>query len=130
MPAALMKHETDPKTDLIEKMGPIGSVDLFHNYVMVAIYLRPKETKSGIILPDQVRDEDNHQGKVGLIVKQGDSAFQDPTGKWTWPDDMGLHQWVYFRASDGWGIKINGQMCRILADTSVRGRVDSPDQVF
>lgn len=138
MPPMLMAHETDPAEDLQRAIGNLDSVDLFHNQILVAIYKRPEKTRSGIIITDQTRDEDEHQGKVGLIVKTGPAAFRPETDAegnikpslWSWADDMGLGQWIFFRAADGWGIKINGVMCRILDDVRVRGRVSSPDQVW
>ena len=130
MAGMAMRHDKDPRQALLDAVGNLQDVELFHNQVLVAVYVRGDTTRGGIILPDQTRDEDEHQGKVGLIVKKGPNAFEDPDGKWAWGDEMDLNDWIFFRAADGWGIKINGVMCRILSDVSVRGRVQSPDQVW
>ena len=50
-------------------------------------------------------------------------------GKWVFPD-LGLNDWLFFRASDGWAITVNGVLCRILDDVNLRGRVQHPDQVW
>jgi len=130
MPAMLMSHDTDPREALLEKVGSLESVELFNNQVLVAIYVRPEKTRSGIILADTTRDEDKSQGKVGLVVKLGSDAFDDPSGKWFNGTKLEIGDWVFFRASDGWAISINQVPCRILDDTNVRGRVQQPDQVW
>lgn len=129
MPAMVMLHEEDPRDVLKSKIGDLSDVELFHTQVLVAIYQRPATTKGGLLLTDQYRAEDQTQGKVGLIVKAGDRAFSSD-GDWSWPDGMGLGDWVYYRASDGWPITINGVLCRILEDTRIRGRIIHPDQVW
>lgn len=129
MPAMVMAHETDPKTDLINSVGSLDDYELFHNQVLVAVYVRPEKTKSGIIITQQTRDEDRHQSKVGVIVKVGPQAFK-PDGEWTWPADIGVNDWVFFRVSDGWDTTVNGQLCRILDDYRIRGRIQSVDQVW
>ena len=130
MPHMIMAHEVDPKADLINKIGSLDDMDVLHNQVLVAVYMRPKVTKSGIHLTDAYRDEDTSQGKVGIIVKVGPVAFADPDGRWSWPGDMGVGDWVFFRASDGWNTTVNGVLCRMLDDVRVRGRIQHPDQVW
>lgn len=132
MPAALMLHEKDPRQTLRDKIGDISGIELLHNQVLVAVYMAPEKTAGGIIRPDINKDEDRHQSKVGLIVKTGDRAFSSD-GSWSWPDDMGLDDWVFFRVSDGWNVTVNGHrdnLCRILDDVDIRGRIQHPDQVW
>jgi co-chaperonin GroES (HSP10) len=129
MPAALMLHDNDPRKELLDKLGDISDFELFHNKVLVAIYVRPEKTKGGIILADTIRDEDIYQGKVGVIVKAGPSAFQSD-GKWTWPESVSIGSWVVYRVSDGWSLKVNGINCRILDDVSIQAEVSSPDTIF
>lgn len=133
MPAMVMLHEKDPRDELIDKIGDVSDFELFNNQVLCAVYIRPDRTRSGILLADSTRDEDRNQGKVGLVLKIGPNAFADDSGKWTWPKDMAVGDWVYFRASDGWAITLNGHkdnLCRILDDVDIRGRIQHPDQVW
>ena len=130
MPFAAMKHEEDPKEKLLRDVGDISGLEIFNSHVLVAIYIRPQKTKSGIIFADQTRDEDKYQGKIGLIIKTGPAAFVDPDGKWFVGSDLKVGDWVMYRASDGWATKINGVECRMLADTAVRGRVADVDTVY
>jgi co-chaperonin GroES (HSP10) len=127
-----MLHEKDPRQTLRDKIGDISGIELLHNQVLVAVYMAPEKTAGGIIRPDINKDEDRHQSKVGLIVKTGDRAFSSD-GSWSWPDDMGLDDWVFFRVSDGWNVTVNGHrdnLCRILDDVDIRGRIQHPDQVW
>ena len=130
MPHMNMTHDVDPKQTLIDALGDISEYKVFHNEIVVAVYVRPEKTKSGIYLPDAHRDEDKIQGKVGLVVKMGPEAFEDPNGNWFKDVSVKLHDWVVFRPSDGWSITVNKVLCRILNDTSVRGRIGHPDQVW
>jgi co-chaperonin GroES (HSP10) len=132
----LMHHDVDPKEALLEQIGDISQITLFHNSVLVAVYKRPEKTASGIILTDKARDEDDYQGKVGLILKCGPDAFQDDTGKWRWSDNVGVGSWIMFRPAESWSIGIIGDdrkdktLCRILNDTSIKGVVPHPDMVW
>lgn len=130
MPQALMHHEVDPKESLLARFEKYGEFKLFHNQILCAVYKRPEKTKSGIHLPDQYLREDETQGKVGLVVQIGPDAFRS-TDAWPFTGvDAQLHDWVVFRASDGWPINVNGVLCRILNDTSIRAKVSHPDTVW
>jgi co-chaperonin GroES (HSP10) len=130
MPYMRMQHDKDPKQALLDEIGPIDDIEIFHNQVLVAIYIRPNVTKGGIYLSDKTVDEDKYQGKVGLVIKKGADAFNDPSGKWFNGVKIALHDWVVFRPSDGWQITVHGKVCRILDDTDVRGRIPAPDVVW
>lgn len=130
MPPMLMQHDVDPKKDLLKQVGNVSGIDIFNNAVLVALYVRPQRTKSGIILTDKYTDEDRIQGKAGLIMKMGTSAFVDDTGKWFKDAKIALHDWVIFRPSDGWPISVNGIACRIIDDTAIRGKIDTPDRIW
>jgi co-chaperonin GroES (HSP10) len=125
-----MKHEVDPKKDLLAALGDTSGVDVFNNAVLVAIYVRPNRTKSGIILTDNYTSEDRIQGKVGLVVKKGPRAFVDERGEWFVDANINEGDWVIFRPSDGWAINVNGVACRLIDDTAIRGTVDQPDRVW
>lgn len=129
MPATQFAHEVDPKQKLLEAVGDVSEVDIFHNQVLCAVYIAPEKTKGGIYRPQQNIEEDKYQGKVGLILKVGPRAFVSDT-KWQWPDDMEVGDWVFYRISDTVGVTINGQMCRILDDVDVKGRLPHPDGVW
>lgn len=130
MPFMIMEHEIDPAESIRNEMGDISSVEVFNNQVLVAVYIRPQKTKSGIILTNQTTDEDRYQSKVGLVLKKGPQAFEDISGQWF--DGLNIEEgdWIVFRPSDGWNITVNNVLCRIIDDVNIRGRVDQPDRVW
>ena len=130
MPAMKMRHEKDPRAVLLEQIGDISDFELFNNQVLIALYIRPKQTASGLWVTDRTVEEDIYQSKVGLVLKLGPSAFEDEEGNWFNNVDINLHDWVISRPSDGWTITINKVPCRILSDVNVRGRIQSVDQVW
>ena len=130
MPAMLMTHEVDPRKKILAEIGSVDDFEIFNNQVLAAVYVRPTKTKSGIYIPDKTADEDQFQGKVGLVLKTGPAAFDDPENKWFSGVNVKIHDWIVFRPSDGWKITVNNVLCRIFDDTDIRGRVDHPDRVW
>jgi co-chaperonin GroES (HSP10) len=130
MPAMSMFHEVDPREVLLEKIGSVADFELFNNQVMIALYIRPTKTKSGIYITEKTVDEDIYQSKVGLVVKLGPTAFQDAEGEWFKNVTIQEGDWLVSRPSDGWTITINNVPCRILHDVNVRGRIQDVDQVW
>ena len=127
MPAMTMEHTQEPKEELLSRLGDLNNIKVFNNQVLVAVYIRPTKTKSGIYLSDKTVDEDRYQGKVGLLVKMGSTAFQDDNGQWFNNENINLHDWLVFRPSDGWSLTINGILCRMLSDTQVKMSIPAPD---
>lgn len=129
MPHMPMSHDKDPKENLLEMIGDISEIELFHNQVLLAVYLRPEKTKSGLILTADHLDEDRYQSKVGLLIKRGPLAFEQD-GDWFTGMTFQDHDWLIFRPSDGWSITVNGVLCRIFDDISIKGRAPHPDSVY
>jgi co-chaperonin GroES (HSP10) len=130
MPYMVMEHEQDPKNEILQKIGNLDNFEIFNNDILVAVYIRPEKTKSGIYLTGQTRSEDRFQSKVGLILKKGPLAFVDDNKTWFSDAKFEVNDWIVFRPSDGWNITVNDVLCRILSDTSIRGRVSHPDLVW
>jgi co-chaperonin GroES (HSP10) len=122
--------ENSIRSEMLANLGDISQIEIFNNQILCVVYIRPEKTKGGIILAEQSRAEDKYQSKVGLVVKKGPDAFIDASEQWFKEMDIQMHDWVVFRPSDGWSITINGILCRILDDTNVRGRIQSPEQVW
>lgn len=130
MPAALMSHAVDPADELRKKVGDISKIDILHNQILVAVYIRPEKTKSGIILADQTRNEDRYQGKAGLVLKKGPLAFVDDDTNKFHGQNVEVGDWVFYRVSDGFSVIINGTLCRLLEEVHVKGKIPAPDVVF
>lgn len=128
MRALQMVHDTDPKEDIFTKLrGLEDKLSVFGNFVLVAVYVRPTMTKSGIILADNTRKEDVYQGKVGLVLKKGPTAFVSDDRYDFKGQDVARGDWVGFRVSDGWQLKLGDVDVRMLQDVDIKFTVDEPD---
>lgn len=129
--AMKMIHDVDPAVDIRQKVGDLSKIDIFANQVLLGVYQRPERTKSGLILADRTRAEDEHQGKVGLVLKVGPQAFVDSDDyHFTEAEKVKKGEWVVMWVTDGRKIGINDQLCRVVKDFEIRMRIASPDMVF
>ena len=133
--AMKMVHDVDPAKVVMDKigmkkLGELPGFRLMGNQVLIGIYERPTKTKSGIILADQTRREDEHQGKSGMVLLKGRAAFVSDERYHFGDDDVQPGDWVAIFVSDGRKILINGQLCRIVEDVHIRLRVPAPDCVY
>lgn len=120
----------DPKQALLDAVGDLSGYDIFHNQILVAIYVRPNITAGGILRPDENIKEDEYQGKVGLVVKLGPTAFVDTDDEEFHGQSLSVGDWVVFRTGDGWQLNIRDTACRILNDRTVRMRIKNPGDIF
>lgn len=122
---------SDPKAEILKLLG--SAVDAFSvlgDRVLVATYIRAEKTKGGILLPGTQRDEDRYQGKVGLILKKGPTAFKYD-GSFPYEGDIPNDgQWVVYRTSDTWEFFLNGVSCRLIPSDLIRAVVENPASVF
>ena len=131
MPQMLMDHgDVDPAQELINKVGYIDDIDVFFNKVLCAVYLRPEKTKTGIILTDDIRKEDEYQGKAAVVLKVGSTAFLDDGAAKFHGQDVKVGDWIVFRPSAGLKMTINKTHCVLLQDVQIELRIPSPDIVF
>jgi co-chaperonin GroES (HSP10) len=120
----------EAKQKILDSLGDLTGIHVLNNQVLVVVNVRSEKTAGGVFLPDTVRAEDDFQSKVGLVVAHGPTAFTDGEGEWFKDGELKLHDWIVYRASDGWALKVRGVMCRMLSDTSIRMRVDSPEIIW
>lgn len=125
----------------------VNGIHLLRNRVLVASFIRPEKTSGGIIRPDAVREEDKWQGKAGLILAAGPSAFDfeeieiaEDRG-FTREEAQAMHNipkigdWVFFRGSDTWdsGLQVApgvGAHCRFIFDDAIIGRIADPATIW
>jgi len=125
-----MSHDIDPAELIKKKAGNLKDFTLFGNHVLIGVYERPEQTKSGLYLSDQTRGEDKHQGKAGLVLKKGPFAFVSDANYDFKGQNVEVGDWVAIFVSDGRQIVINGQLCRICEDQYIRMKIPAPDVVF
>lgn len=135
MPHMEMVHDTDPRKEIydtigMKKLGTIPGFQVHGNRIIVGVYKRPEKTKSGLIITQQTRTEDEHQGKAGLVLAMGHSAFKSDSHFNFGPDKVEPGDWVSLWVNDGRKIVINGQLCRIVRDQDIIVKIPAPDSVF
>ena len=128
----------DTKADILAKLGDVSGFEIAGNEVLLASYQRPEKTPGGIVQTHRALKEDIYQGKVGLVVKIGESCrfeMVSETGiKYGIP--IKLHDWVVVRPSDTWSLDINGNpdvlsredfvTCRMVYPHHIRARISNP----
>lgn len=119
-----MSFGLDTKQELLKQVGDISKLEIFGNEILVAIYIRPEKTAGGIFMTQNTREEDKWQGKMGLVIKKGPSPLVDKAS------EVQVGDWVILRPSDGWGLLVNGVMCRLMDDRMIRGRNPTPDTIY
>lgn len=124
-----MKHDEDPKKELLDAVGDISNEDFFGAQIIVATYVRPEKTKSGIYTTSKVREEDHYQGKVGLVIARGPLAYQENEKLNFGGKNVQIGDWVWYRPMDGTQFSINGVHCRALDDVEIRGKISHPDVI-
>lgn len=115
--------------EIHEAVGDLSKIELFHNQILVGIYMRGEKIGS-IYIPDKTQDEDRWQGKVGLVLKKGPIAFKNDGANDFGGQDVEPDDWVLYRVSDGFSIDVNGTHCRLLEDVHLKGRVSDPSVIY
>lgn len=124
-----LSRAPNAKIGLITEVGDLSKVTLMANRVLVAIYIAPEKTASGIIRATQTIKEDVYQGVVGLVLKKGATAFKDEPETKTYFHGQGVEvgDWVAFRPGDAKRIQINGVDCRLVEDTLLDLVIENPE---
>lgn len=129
-----LSKASDPKLSLIAEIGQatIDDYQLFDDDLLLGTYIRPEKTKGGIIITAKAKDEDRYQGKAGLLMKAGPTAWKyDASGQYAFEGKVPeLHSWLVYRASEGWEISINGVSCRIIRARHIRGVITDPSVIW
>lgn len=130
MPAMIMKHSVDPAAEIRTKVGKLDSFEIFGNRLLLGVYERPEQMKSGLYISDKTREEDKHQGKAALVLKKGPKAFVSDENYDFDGQDVAVGDWVTLFVSDGRRVVVNGQLCRIVEDQHIQMKIPAPDAVF
>jgi len=122
-----MHHDADPKEEILKRIGNLDGIKLSGAQVLVATYIHPEKTKSGLYLTAKSRDEDKYQGKCGLVLKMGPLAFVETEKLKFGGYKSEINNWVWYRPMDGYALSVNGVHCRVLDDVEIKGDIDHPD---
>lgn len=122
-----LSKATDPKKALMKEVGDISGIHVMSARVLVAIYVGPEKTKSGLYRPPSQLKEDIFQGAVGLVLKKGKLAFKDDESTKFHGEDAAVGEWVTFVPGEGKRVQINGVDCRTIEDALIVMRIDDPE---
>jgi co-chaperonin GroES (HSP10) len=94
-------------------------------HILVRPFSVKEKTKSGIFIPDSLKDDIAYLTTVGKVVVVGDLAYQDehkfPKGPWCKAGDF-----VCYGKHSGQKLFYQGQRFILLFDDQILMRVDSP----
>lgn len=118
------------KDIVMRQLGDLTGYTVLGTDVLVATYIKPRKTAGGIIIPDKGAEEDRYQGKIGLVIKLGEAAFQFD-GQYAYKGTIPkAGDFVAFHTSDTREIGILGFSCRTVDSQLVRMIVPDPDAIF
>ena len=126
----------DPRQGLVDSVGDLSGVEIFHNLVLLASYIAPEKTPGGIIRPHHSLVEDRFQSVVGLVLKCGPLAFKDDSIAKFGGVTVNPGEWVLYRPSDTQEMFFRhlntneGTACRLIEDTLIKGRIADPATVY
>lgn len=120
----------DPKAAIQKAVGNLSDVEVYSGWILLGTYIRPQKTAGGIYRPDINVEEDEFQGKVGLVLKKGPLAFQNDDNTDFAGQDVNEGDWVVYTVNDTRALTINGAPCRLIQDTKVVMRVKDPKVIF
>lgn len=122
-----MHHDVDPADDLRAKIGDLTGVKVMGPQILLATYIKPEKTAGSIYIPPTTREEDQYQGKIGLVLALGPTAFKE-TGNLDFGGQKAkVGDWVMYHVHDGLTMQINRHHCRLLDDVQIRLIVPQPD---
>lgn len=131
-PAKVIEYSEgeDPKLAVWGALGnALKDLVLYRNDVLLVTAPIMAKSKGGIILADKTKNEERYQGKIGLIVKLGEIAFNDVE---IWPNEETrpiVGDWVFYRNADTHECAINKVSCRFIKDHLIIGKVSAPDAI-
>ena len=109
----------------INEFVPLG------NDVLGATYVQAERTRGGIIRIDRTTHEDVWQGRAGLVLAIGPTAFKYSPGGFAWEGPKAkVGDWVLFRFADSWDLHLQGVGCRIVDADNIRAVIVDPETVY
>ncbi len=112
------------------KLGDdLEGIDVLYSEVLLATFILPEKTAGGIIRPDENIRQDVFQGKIGLILKMGETAYKYMNDYSQFPYEgvkPQIGDYVMCHASDPRELAINGVSCKLVDASRCKLRVKDP----
>lgn len=128
----------DQKQAIMEAVGDLSGHRVLKDLVLVATYIEPEMSAGGIFYTDKRVEESRYQGKIGLVLKLGPTAFKYD-GAFPYEGDIPkVGEWVQFSPTSarefflgGPGGKGNsGISCRHISSELIDAIIADPQKVW
>lgn len=120
----------EQKDMLVGMLGDMSGQQPLGNRMLVATYVTPQISKGGILFIDKRKDASRFEGKVGLVIAVGTTAFRyDGAFPWEGPKPQ-VGDWVWYRASDAPERWIKDVSCRTIEDHLIEGITTDPTVIY
>lgn len=108
----------------------LAGTEVLGSDVLVATYVEP-EKRGSLFIPQKSVQESIFQGRIGLILKMGSTAFKYTKGGYAWEGPKPqVGDWILFRFADAWELYLSGVSCRVVDAEVVRAIIEKPEVVF
>ena len=98
--------------------------------VLMATYVEPETTPGGIIRPPSNINETRFQGKIGLVLKLGPTAFKYD-GQYEFEGEAPkVGDYVMFHASAPRELSIMGTSCKLIDSSQIKMTVADPTHIW
>lgn len=125
-----LSQATHASTELVKQVGDLSGIDVLNDLVLMASYIQPEKSSGGIYFTNKQLDESRFQGKVGLVLKKGPTAFKY-VGSYPYEGEVPeVGDWVVYRTSDGWETFIRGVPCRVIESEFIKARIADPTIIY
>lgn len=131
-----LSQATDQRSAILQKVGDLSGHQLLGDRVLVATYIEPEKTAGGIIMPQARVEESRFQGKVGLVLAIGPTAFRYEGGyEWEGPKPV-AGDWVMYFPSNarefflGGSKDRGGVSCRQISADLIEAIVANPNSIY
>lgn len=125
-----LSQTDDFKATVADKLvDKVKQIEVMHNQVLVAIFIRPEKIGS-ILRPQSNVEEDAYQGKVGLVLAKGKNAFVNDEITDFKGQTVEVGDWVGFRVGDTWPFKLGEIPCRLVPDSAIKMKLTDPMVIF
>ncbi len=98
--------------------------------VLVACYVQPEKTTGGIIRPDASIQQDIWQGKCGLLLAWGKTAWKYDGAFPSEDAPPNVWDYVVFNSAEGRDCSIRGVHCKWIDSSLIRSDCDDPTDFY
>lgn len=127
----------DPRREILERVGDLSGHKVLKDLVLVATYIEPEVTKGGIYKTETRLNESRYQGKVGLVLKLGPTAFKyDGPYPYEGPVPREGVDYVQYHPGNGREFFLGGPSgdtgisCRQIPSPLVEAIIDDPEKIW